>query len=155
VPRRFPISVSTLSTSGSPRLHAETLLNTGALSFASRSPSFRPRQAATEARATLAASSRLRTSANLGVELIALAISRAVCARTSHTARRTSTSLCGLPQSNIISADGQARDFPHRRCDIKEQETGVELGLKLPQIAPDHNYARGQARAKDNFILRL
>jgi hypothetical protein len=94
----------------------------------------RLRQAA-EARATSAASSRLRTLANLGVELVALAISRAARARTSHAAR-TSTSFCGLPQSNIISADGQARVFPHQHCDIKEQETGVELALKLPQIAP-------------------
>ena len=39
-------------------------------------------------------------------------------------------------QSNIISADGQARDFSHQNRDIKEQETGVELALKLPQIVP-------------------
>ena len=64
-----------------------------------------------------------------------MAISRAVRARTSHASRRTSTSSWRL-QSNIISAGGQARDFSHQNADIEEQETGVELACKLPQIVP-------------------
>ena len=75
-----------------------------------------------------------------------MAISRAVRARTSHAARTTSTSFCELPQSNIISAAGQARDFSHQNRDIKEQETGVELALKLPQTVPIVNYAREKLR---------
>jgi hypothetical protein len=51
-------------------------------------------------------------------------------------ARRKDIDIVLLPQSNIISADGQARDFSHQNGDIKEQETGVELALKLPQIVP-------------------
>ena len=64
-----------------------------------------------------------------------MAISRAVRARTSHAAR-TSTSSWRLPQSNIISTDGQARDFSHQDGDIEEQETGVELARELPLIVP-------------------
>ena len=73
-----------------------------------------------------------------------LAISRAV--RTSHAARRTLTSFWRLSQSNIISANGQARDFLHQNRDIKEQETGVELAPNLRQIVPIVNYARGRQR---------
>src|ERR1700727_3498983 len=62
-----------------------------------------------------------------------LAMSRAVRVWISHAAR-TSTSSWRLPQSNIISAGGQARDFSHQDGDIEEQETGVDLALKLPQI---------------------
>jgi hypothetical protein len=72
-------------------------------------------------------------------------MSRAVRVRTSHAAR-TLTSSWRLPQSNIISAGGQARDFSHQNRDIKEQETGVELALKLPQTVPIVNYARGKLR---------
>ena len=63
-----------------------------------------------------------------------LAISRAVRVRTSHAAK-TSTSSWRL-QSNIISAGSQAKDFSHQDGDIEEQETGVDLVLKLPQIVP-------------------
>ena len=42
-----------------------------------------------------------------------------------------------------------------RNRDIKEQETGVDLALQAAADRADHNYARGQARAKDSFILRL
>jgi hypothetical protein len=56
--------------------------------------------------------------------------------RTSHAARRKSTSSWGLPQSNIISADGQAVDSSRRDRDIEEQVTGVELAPELRQIVP-------------------
>ena len=75
-----------------------------------------------------------------------MAISRAVRARTSHAARRTSTSSWRLRQSNIISADGQARDFSHQNGDIEEQETGVELAPKLPQIVPITTTPGGSSR---------
>ena len=87
-------------------------------------------------------SSRLRTSANLGVELIAWRYQ----GPRAHAARRISTSSWRLPQSNIISTDGQARDFSHQNRDIKEQETGVDLAPKLPQIVSTNNYARGGQR---------
>ena len=59
-------------------------------------------------------------------------ISRAV--RPSHAARRTSTSFWRLP--DIITAGGQAMVSSRLNHDINEQETGVDLALKLPQIAP-------------------
>ena len=83
-----------------------------------------------------------------------MAISRAVHARTSHASRTTSTSFCGLPQSNIISADGQARDFSHQRRDIKEQETGVEFAPKRPQIVPITT-TPGAGSRQGQLILRL
>jgi hypothetical protein len=36
--------------------------------------------------------------------------------------------------AHIITADGQAVVSSRRNCDIKEQETGVALATKLPQI---------------------
>jgi hypothetical protein len=70
--------------------------------------------------------------------------------RTSHAAR-TSTSSWRLPQSNIISADGQARDFSYQNGESEEQETSVDLALKLPQTC------RSQLRRREakDTILRL
>ena len=48
---------------------------------------------------------------------------------------------------------GQAVVSSRQNHDIEDQETGVELALKLPQIVSIANYAK--APAKDSFILRL
>ena len=93
-------------------------------------------------------SSRLRTSANLGVELIAW---RCQGRARADIERRKDIDIVLLPQLNIISADGQARDFWHQNRDIKEQETGVELAPKRPQIVP---ITTTPGAAKDS-ILRL
>ena len=39
-------------------------------------------------------------------------------------------------QRQLYSTDGQAVVSSRRNCDSKEQETGVDLALKLPQIVP-------------------
>ena len=43
---------------------------------------------------------------------------------------------------------GEAGDSSRRNRDIEEQETGVELVSKLPQIVSIANYAQGAASAK-------
>jgi len=65
--------------------------------------------------------------------------------RTSHAAK-TSTSSWRL-QSNIISAGSQAKDFSHQDGDIEEQETGVDLASKLPQIVQIVNNAKAPRTA--------
>ena len=107
---------------------------TGALSFARRSQV----QATPSSNRGASNVGSVKSSSHIGEprrRANCLAMSRAVRVRTSHAAR-TLTSSWRLPQSNIISAGGQARDFSHQNRDIKEQETGVDLALKLPQIAP-------------------
>ena len=42
-----------------------------------------------------------------------------------------------------------------RNCDIKEQETGVELAPKLPQIVSINNYARGGQRQGQLYSTAL
>ena len=121
-PHRFSTASSSWS---SPRFDAKPPLNAG---VAARSPSSsyskqQPRREQHRQRQVVK-SSRSRTSANLGVEL----------ARTSDAARRTSASFWRL--AHIITADGQAVVSSRRNCDIEEQETGVELAPKLPQIVP-------------------
>jgi hypothetical protein len=125
-------------------------LNTGALSFAARSQVSRSNAKQQPRREHQRRQDPVGTSANLGVEL---ALGDIKSRRRPYVARRTSTSFWRLP--HIITAGGQAVVSSRRNRDIKEQETGVDLALKLPQIVQIVNYARGQARAKDSFILRL
>ena len=50
---------------------------------------------------------------------------------------------------------GQAGDSSRQNHDIEEQETGVELVPKLPQIVSIANYAEGWPAPRESFILRL
>jgi hypothetical protein len=59
-----------------------------------------------------------------------LAISKAVRARR----KKDIDIILESPAIEYHLCDGQARDFLHQNRDIKEQESGVELALKLPQI---------------------
>jgi len=176
------------------RTNLIVLLSTLAAVLRRKAPSFKKqRQAATEARATSAASSRLGTSANLGVELAwryqeprghrgENDINIALEAFAYHHRRRPGRGfLAAEPryqgardgrclgnqaaayrehnyprggQRQLYSTDGQAVVSSRRNDDIKEQKTGVDLALKLPQIAPVTTTPGGRL-APRTAILRL
>ena len=50
---------------------------------------------------------------------------------------------------------GEAVVSSRQNHDIEEQETGVELVSKLPQIVSIANYAQGRPAPRESFILRL
>jgi hypothetical protein len=56
-------------------------------------------------------------------------------------------------QGELYSTDGQAVVSSRRNCDIKKQETGVDLAPKLPQIVSITTTPRAGS-AKESFVLR-
>ena len=81
-----------------------------------------------------------------------MAISRA--ARTSH-AREKDVDIVLEASAIKIDADGETVVSSRQNHDIKEQETGVDLASKLPQIVPIVNYARGRRPQRHLYSTAL
>ena len=81
-----------------------------------------------------------------------LAISRAA----RDIARREKDVDIVLEASAIkIDADGETVVSSRQNHDIEEEETGVDLAPKLPQIVPIVNYARGRRRQRHLYSTAL